>query len=136
MTNEICPKCNHKSVYFRSSTNDFVCGHSGCKKTFDKNMKEHRIQGALVDKCGNYYKINIEKEPGIIRKIETYYLEPEKTTLKGEYLKLNNDTNCKFPNRLSCNSEIGSSRCEFMEYERDGSGFSGLGGHWKCTLNR
>ncbi len=49
-----------------------------------------------------------------------------KTTLKGEYPKLNNDSNCKFPDRLSCNSGVGFRRCEFMEY-------GGSLGNWKCT---
>lgn len=128
MTNEICPECNKKSLRFRVSTNEYVCGN--CKITFDKNKKKHRVQDALIDEHGNYYKVIFENEPGIIRRIETYYLESGKTTLRGTHSKLKSDFDCKYPERLSCNYEIGSKRCEFMEYERDGNGLSG---HWKCT---
>lgn len=53
-----------------------------------------------------------------------------------EYPKLNKH-NCKYPERKICNySEDGSlKRCEYMVYKRDGSGFSGMGGHWLCTCN-
>lgn len=129
MTNEICPKCNHKSLRFRSSTKEYVCGYVTCKAVFDENMKEPPVKDALKDSYGNYYKVEIETEPGIIREITTYHLEPGKTTLKGEYPKLNNDSNCKFPDRLSCNSGIGFRRCEFMEY-------GGSLGYWKCTYKK
>ncbi len=129
MPNKICPKCNHKSLRFRSTTKEYVCSHNSCKAVFDENIKEAHVKDAIRDKNGNYYKIKIEKKPGIIRQIKTYFLEPDKTTLRGEYSKLKIDSECKFPERLSCNSGMGFERCKYMEY-------GGCLGYWKCTYSK
>ena len=54
--------------------------------------------------------------------------------MKLQYPKLNKTT-CKYPEREDCNNDIDGHRCEFMKYKRDGSGFSGLGGHWECIVD-
>ena len=134
--NQICPNCKHKSLRFRTSTKDYKCSHYGCESVFDKNMKEPRVKNAIKDDCGNYYNVSYSTEEGIIKQTHTYYLEPDKTTLRGSHSKFKEDTNCKFPERLDCNGRIGYNRCEFMKYERDGSGFSGLGGFWRCLYDQ
>lgn len=128
MSNKYCPKCNHKSLRYRSTTNDYICDNYSCRAIFNENLEEAPIKGpnAIRDKNGNYYKVKIEKEPGIIRYIKTYFLEPDKTTLRGEYEKFRKDSDCKYPERLSCNHGIGFERCEYMEY-------GGSIGYWKCT---
>jgi len=128
---KICPKCNHKSLRHRSTTNDNICDYISCEAIFDENLKELHVKGkgVIKDSFGNYYKIEIEKESGIIKQIKTYFLEPKKTTLRGDYKKLRDDSNCKYPNRLSCNYGIGFGRCEFMEYEDSI-------GDWRCNYNK
>jgi hypothetical protein len=42
-------------------------------------------------------------------------------------------TKCKYPERQDCNYGDNYRRCEFMKYKMDGSGLSGLGGHWECV---
>ena len=71
----------------------------------------------MIDKFGNTYKIEIKKDKDKIVIIKTYLLEEGKTTLKGEYLKLKHNSECKYPKRLSCNYGDGFERCEFMEYD-------------------
>jgi hypothetical protein len=83
----------------------------------------------IKDKYGNYYKVETEKELGIIRHIKTYFLEPNKTTLRGEYRKFREDSECKYSERLSCNYGVGYKRCEFMEYK-------GSFGDWRCNYNK
>jgi len=131
MSKKICPNCNHKSLRYRSTTKDYICDHSSCEVIFNENLQEVHVKGKGIirDENGNYYKIKIEKELGIIRHIKTYFLEPDKTTLRGKYEKLRKDSDCKFPERLSCNYGIGFKRCEYMEYE-------GSFGNWKCTYNK
>lgn len=86
------------------------------------------VKGKFIikDKNGNYYKVEIEKESGIIKHTKIYFLEPGKTTLRGDYPKFRKDSHCKYPERLSCNHEIGAKRCEFMK-------FGGSLGDWRCT---
>ncbi len=124
-----CPKCNHKSLRYRSTTEDYICDHTSCEAIFNENLEEMHVRGKRVikDKYGNYYKVETEKESRIIRQIRTYFLEPDKTTLRGEYKKLREDSDCKYPHRLSCNYGIGFRRCEFME-------FGGSFGDWKCII--
>ena len=123
-----CPKCNHKSLRYRSMSEDYICDHTSCEAIFNENLEEMHVSGKRVikDKKGNYYKVEIEKEPGIMRHIKTYFLEPNKTTLRGEYKKLRNDSECKYPERLSCNYGTGFDRCEFMKYEE----------YWRCKYDK
>lgn len=127
----MCPNCNHKSLRFRTTTNDYICDHSSCNAIFNENLEMVHVKGKDVrrDENGNYYKIKTEKELGIIRQIKTYFLEPNKTTLRGEYEKFRKDSDCKYPERLSCNYGIGFERCEYMKY-------GGTLGNWKCTYNK
>lgn len=129
--NKICPKCNRKSLRYRSTLEDYICNHSSCEAIFNKNLQEMHIKGKRVikDRFGNYYKVETIKELRIITHIKTYFLEPNKTTLRGEFSKFKEDSECKYPERLSCNYGIGFKRCEFMEY---GSSL----GNWKCNYNR
>ncbi len=131
MSKKTCPKCNHKSLRYRSTTTDYICDHNSCEAIFNENLKEVHVKGKGIirDKNGNYYKIKIEKELGIIRHIKTYFLETDRTTLRGGYEKFRKDSDCKYPERLSCNYGIGFKRCEYMEYE-------GSFGNWKCTYNK
>lgn len=128
---QYCPKCNHKSLRYRSTTNDYICDYTSCESIFNENLEELHVKGKRVikDKYGNYYKVEIEKKPEIIRQIKTYFLEPNKTTLRGEYRKFKENSNCKYPERLSCNYGTGFERCEFMQYE-------GSLGNWSCSYNK
>lgn len=128
---KICPKCNHKSLRHRSTMKDYICDHSSCEAIFNEDLEELHVRGkrVITDKKGNYYKVETEKESGIIRHIKTYFLEPNKTTLRGEFSKFKKDSECKYPERLSCNYGTGFKRCEFMEY-------GGSLGNWKCNYNK
>ena len=119
---KICPNCNKKSLNWRKIDESYICYN--CKSLFSDDLTEFP-KGTFGDKQGNRFNIEIEKEPGIIRKITTYHLEPGKTTLKGEYPKLREQDQCCYPDRNSCNNEIGSKRCEHMIYEKRG---------WRCTF--
>ena len=90
-----------------------------------KICKEYEIdiEKAFEDKNKNKYQELEEKQNNIIIQTKVYFVEEGKTTLKGDYPKLN-EKGCKFPNRLSCNYGPGFERCKFMEYK--GSG-------WTCT---
>jgi len=131
MVKKYCPKCNHKSLRFRSTTKDYICDHTSCEAIFNENLEEMHVRGKrfIKDKYGNYFKVEIEKEPGIIRHTKIYFLEPNKTTLRGEYSKLRKNSECECPERLSCNSGPGFKRCEFMQYE-------GSLGNWSCSYNK
>jgi len=127
MAKEKCPKCGRISLRYRSINNDYICDRIECQAIFDKNLREMHIKGTgfIRDNNGNYYKVETKKENRKIFYTKIYFLEPEKTTLRGEYPKLRKDVNCKFPNRLSCNHEIGSKRCKYMKYERSSN-------NWIC----
>lgn len=131
MSKKTCPKCNHNSLRYRSTMNDYICDHHSCEAIFNENLEELHVKGKRIikDKNGNYYKVEIEKEPGIIRQIKTYFLEPNKTTLRGEYRKFRYGSDCKYPERSSCNYGTGFERCKYMKY-------GGSLGNWKCTYNK
>ena len=123
-----CPKCNHKSVRYRSIADNYYCNH--CNALFNKDFEEIKIDGVkplnlLTDGDGNYYSTKTEKKEDKIIFSKIYYLEKGKTTLKGSHNKLREDSKCKYPQRLDCNGGIGYTRCEYMEY---GGGL----GNWFC----
>ena len=129
MPNEICPKCGRKSLRYRKMVNDYICDRYQCKTRFDENKQEYRIKDANKDEYGNYFKGELKKEQGKIIQITTYFLEEGKTTLRGQYPKLKNASNCVFPERLSCNYGTGFERCKFMKY-------GGSIGNWKCVYKQ
>ena len=126
-----CPKCKRKSLRFRKISEDYICDHADCQAIFDNDLNEMHVKGKKVnkDKNGNYYTVDIIKEGGTIKQIKTFYLEPNKTTLRGEYNKLRSDSNCKYPERLSCNWGTGYERCEYMKY-------GGSLGNWNCIYEK
>lgn len=111
MVNDICPKCKHKSLYFRSAFQTWRCSH--CYKEFTKD--KNQMRGNIVDENGNEYKLNVERINDIIIQTKTFYLQKGKSTLKGKHPKLK-DTGCAFQDRLSCNYGLGFERCPFMKY--------------------
>ena len=68
----------------------------------------------------------------IVTKI--YFFEKGKTTLKGDYPKFKENKDCKYPERLDCNSGPGYERCEHMYYDNLESPFSD--NRWKCKYNK
>lgn len=118
---EQCPICKRKSLRWRVTDDTYICTRTN--RLFDKDFKEVQ-KDTIGDTQGNRYTLSIEKEDGIIRKTLTYYLEPGKTTLKGQYPKLHSNDKCAYPERNSCNHEVGSERCKYMEYLTRG---------WECT---
>ena len=125
-----CPKCKRKSLNHRKTYDDYVCDHRSCEAIFNKDLKEMHVKGKnlIKDDFGNYYKVEVTKEEGIIKHIKTFYLEPNKSTLRGEYKKFRRASDCKYPERLSCNHGIGFNRCEYMKYR-------GSLGNWNCNCN-
>ena len=99
----ICPKCNHKSMYFEIIDNTYRCNHCGC--LFNKDLNELQ-KDTMGDSYGNRFNIRTEKEGNLIHHIITYHLEPGKTTLRGSHPKLKPDEKCAHPERNSCNNEI------------------------------
>ncbi|MCK5015870.1 MAG: hypothetical protein KAS32_02265 [Candidatus Peribacteraceae bacterium] len=114
-----CPKCGYKSLYWRVTDDNYKC--TKCRCLFDISFKE-LLKGSMSDEQGNRFILKITREEGIINYNREYHLEPGKTTLKGRYHKLN-WINCAYPDRNSCNWEIGSDRCEYMK---------NVSGDWKC----
>ena len=53
-----------------------------------------------------------------------------------KYPKLNDDKNCKYPEREVCNfdDEKGIKRCEYMKYDNSQSPFSST--RWKCMYKK
>lgn len=116
--NEICPKCNKKSLRERLTDKVWKCGN--CHSIFDIDKrfvlidKENKI---YRDHDGNFAYPEFEYKPGIIIFKTIYLLENNKTTLRGKYSKLKCEKDCKLPERLDCNGGIGYIRCEYMKYE-------------------
>jgi len=133
---ERCPKCN-KKVRYRQVCSNYYCGN--CKVVFTKDEREVNWIGDLdplrvcVDSNNNYYFKKEEKQGNIIIQKTMYFLEPEKTTLRGDYPKLN-ESKCKFPNRLDCNSGCGYERCEFMKYDNSKSIYDS--NRWCCSCKK
>ena len=50
------------------------------------------------------------------------------------YPKLNDDKNCKYPERKDCNYGEGYDRCEYMKYDNSESIFSPT--RWKCMYKK
>lgn len=121
--NEICPNCNHKSLYFREAFGTWRCSHPKCYKEFSKDKTQ--LRGDLIDSFGNEYKISIKKTKDEIKETRTYFIPKGKTTLKGEFPKLKN--NCIFQERQSCNYGIGFERCPYMKYQDE---------NWICTYDK
>jgi hypothetical protein len=65
------------------------------------------------------------KESSVIM-IKEISLPKGKTTLKGEYPKLNQDRDCAYPERASCNYGEFFKRCEYMKCKSFGD--------WKCEF--
>ena len=80
----------------------------------------------MKDQHGNAMSVEITQEGNKITQKVIYTLENGKTTLRGEYKKFKADNECAFPERLSCNSEIGCSRCPHMQFISIGN--------WRCTF--
>jgi hypothetical protein len=59
-----------------------------------------------------------------------------------KYPKLNNDRNCKYPERETCNYDVSANeysdrkyqRCEYMKYDNNESPFSE--NRWKCKYKK
>jgi len=82
----------------------------------------------MKDQFGNEMAVEVKQEGNRIIKTIIYTLEEGKSTLRGQFKKLNNDDGCAFPNRLSCNGEVGCSRCKFMKCISVGN--------WQCTFKK
>jgi len=113
MENRHCPKCSHKSLRFRDAFKTYICNY--CKEEFDNSLNPIE-KGVLIDDLGNKYKVEIKKEDDKTIVTKTYFLEKGKTTLRTEHKKLKENSECKYPNRLSCNHGYGFERCPFMKY--------------------
>ena len=130
---EECPICKRKSLRHRAIYDNYYCDR--CRKLFDENKKELQIDfdcsplQVSKDKNGNYFDTKTEIKEDKIYYTKVYYLEKGKTTLRGEHKKLKDDKDCKYPERLTCNSDIGCDRCEFMEY-------GGTLGYWICKYKK
>lgn len=63
-----------------------------------------------------YYKDIVKeiKENSVIIEKEIFF-EKGKTTPKGEYIKLNQDNNCCYPERACCNYGEFFERCPYMK---------------------
>ena len=79
----------------------------------------------MKDTNGNEVTGTLERKDGKIIHTIIYTLEPGKSTLRGDYKKFLPDSECKFPDRLDCNSGIDYNRCQYMKCIRMGN--------WKCT---
>jgi hypothetical protein len=90
--------------------------------------KESMPPGYFPDSCGNLRTPNkSEMKDGKLYISYHYILETGATTLRGEHPKLAKPPNCVHPERLSCNSGDGFTRCEFMKY---------VNGHWLCESKK
>ena len=82
----------------------------------------------MKDSYGNEMKVEVKQEGNKIIHTKIYTLEEGKTTLRGEYRKFKNDNECVYPERLSCNSEVGCDRCPYMKMIRVGN--------WHCIFEK
>ena len=57
-----------------------------------------------------------------------------KTTVIGQYPKLNTDDKCVYPERACCNHGDFFTRCEYMQYDNSESASSST--RWKCTFKK
>lgn len=134
MSKEVCPECGYKAV--RARFNDFVCDR--CKTVFDKKwnvmgVTEKHFNGQVFkrDEDGNFFYATAKNDGKFITIKTVYLLEEGKTTLRGEYNKLN--PNCPFTERLDCNHGCGYERCVHMKFVRSGESLFGKGGRWECS---
>jgi len=126
-----CPKCKHR-LRHRGMQDDNICDK--CHSIFDNSLKEVMVDGVdltkvMKDSRGNYYSTLEEVKDNQVRYTQIFYLEKGRTTLRGDYPKLKSDDKCRYPERLSCNGEIGCNRCEFMTY-------GGSLGNWVCKYKK
>ncbi len=92
----------------------------------------------IKDKNGNLYYTKVSINGRNIEVTKVFALQEGKSTLKGDYDKLNEYPNCKHSSRLDCNYGFGYERCEFMEYVPPnllGMGKERLG-YWRCKFVR
>jgi hypothetical protein len=119
MANEVCPQCGRKQ-FNSSSKKCYACKAEKRKDGIFVNVPN----GYVLDECGNIRSITkYEARDGKIFVSYHYILETEKTTLRGEYMKLASPPKCTHPERLSCNYGEGFERCEYMRHS---------GSNWVC----
>jgi hypothetical protein len=123
VANIICPACNRKQF------NPFSAKCLGCGAQRRKDGTLVQIpNGYSLDEYGNFRSINKYRvEDGHIYVSFDYLLEEGKTTLRGEYAKLADHSQCVYPTRLSCNYGEGFERCEYMKY---------VNGRWECQATQ
>ncbi len=87
------------------------------------------------DTCGNYFHNTLKVEGDRITRTDVFRLERGKTTLRGEHQKFKDTRDCNHPERLSCDNGLGFSRCEHMQYLKNGH-YSYTEGSWACIFKR